>query len=141
MGEWLVFADVLAKVQAYSRPSVVLVAGQHRGRLTVIEPAMDCDAGPTLNRNWVGRPTHRVYVCRYMRQPNSLAIQVLNRCWPAPAMVVGGIHVEDIFELVSLVLSLIISWTIRILTHELDQYSYIQYKIVSRILFHSTQTD
>ena len=99
----------LRKVQAYSRPSVVLVAGQHRRRLTVIEPAMGCDAGPTLNRNWVGRPTHRVYVCRYMRQPNSLAIQVLNRCWPAPAMVVGGIHVEDIFELVSLVLSLIIS--------------------------------
>ena len=35
--------------------------------------------------------------------------QVLNESWPAPAMVVGGIHVEDIFELVSLVLSLIIS--------------------------------
>ena len=38
--------------------------------------------------------------------------------------VVGGIHVEDIFELVSLVLSLIISWTlIRILAHEEDQYT------------------
>ena len=32
-------------------------------------------------------------------------MQVLNECWPA--MVVEGIHVEDIFELVSLVLSLL----------------------------------
>ena len=47
--------------------------------------------------------------------------QVLNACWPAPAMVVKGIHVEDIFELVSLVLSSIISWTFRILAHEEDQ--------------------
>ena len=38
-------------------------------------------------------------------------------------MVVGGIHVEDIFELVSLVLSLIISWTFRILAHDEDQYT------------------
>ena len=38
-------------------------------------------------------------------------------------MVVEGIHVEDIFELVSLVLSLIISWTFRILAHEEDQYT------------------
>ena len=43
--------------------------------------------------------------------------------WPAPAMVVEGIgvHVEDI--LVSLVLSIIISWTFRILAHEEDQYT------------------
>ena len=49
--------------------------------------------------------------------------QVLNECWPTPAMVVEGIHVEDIFELnliVSLVLSLIISRLFRILTHEED---------------------
>ena len=38
-------------------------------------------------------------------------------------MVVEGIHVEDIFELVSLVLSLIIYWTFRILAHEEDQYT------------------
>ena len=76
-----------------------------------------------------------------MRQPDSLAKQILNRCWPAPAMVVEGIHVEDIFKLVSLVLSLIISWTFRILAHKLDQYSYTQYKIVSRICVYSTQTD
>ena len=49
--------------------------------------------------------------------------QVLNKCWPAPAMVLEGIHVEDIFELVSLVLSLIISWKFRILAHEEDQYT------------------
>ena len=38
-------------------------------------------------------------------------------------MVVGKIRVKDIFELVSLVLSLIISGTFRILTHEEDQYT------------------
>ena len=38
-------------------------------------------------------------------------------------MVMEEIHVEDIFELVSLVLSLIISWTFRILAHEEDQYT------------------
>ena len=36
-------------------------------------------------------------------------------------MVVEGIHVEYIFELVSLVLSFIISWTFRILAHWEDQ--------------------
>ena len=40
-----------------------------------------------------------------------------------PIMVVGGIQVEDIFELVSLVLSLVISWTFRILAHAEDQYT------------------
>ena len=49
--------------------------------------------------------------------------QVLNECWSAPAMVVEGIHVEDIFELVSLVLPLIISRTFWILSHEEDQYT------------------
>ena len=45
------------------------------------------------------------------------------------AMVVEGIglHLEDI--LVSLVLSIIISWTFRILAHEENQYSYV-YKIL-----------
>ena len=45
------------------------------------------------------------------------------------AMVVEGIglHIEDI--LVSLVLSIIISWTFRILAHEENQYSYV-YKIL-----------
>ena len=38
-------------------------------------------------------------------------------------MVVVGIHVEDIFELVSLARSLIICWTFRILAHEEDQYT------------------
>ena len=51
--------------------------------------------------------------------------QVLRGCWPAPAMVVEGIglHVEDI--LVSSVISIIISWTFRILAHEENQYSYV----------------
>ena len=38
-------------------------------------------------------------------------------------MVVEGIHVEDIFYLVSLVLSLIISLTFGIMAHEEDQYT------------------
>ena len=38
-------------------------------------------------------------------------------------MLVERIHVKDIFELVSLILSLIISWTFRILAHEEDQYT------------------
>ena len=38
-----------------------------------------------------------------------------------------GLHVEDI--LVSLVLSIIISWTFRILAHEGNHYSYV-YKIL-----------
>ena len=81
-----------------------LVLGQHRRRLTGIETAIERDTGPTWGIiSWVG--LHRVYVCRDMRQPDSLAIQVLNRCWPALAMV--GIIVEDIFQLVSLVLTLL----------------------------------
>ena len=57
---------------------------------------------------------------------------VLRGYWPALAMVVEGIglHVEDL--LVSLVFSLNISWTFRILAHEEDQYSYV-YKILSHI--------
>ena len=51
--EWHVFADVLAQV--YSRPSVGLMLGQRRRRLTGIEPAMGCDTDPTLNPNWVGQ--------------------------------------------------------------------------------------
>ena len=46
---------------------------------------------------------------------------------------VEGIHVEDIFELVSLVLSLIIFLTFRILDHEEEQYT--------AFCLDSTQTD
>ena len=53
-----------------------------------VEPAMGCDAGPTLNRIWcVG--LHPQYEVHHG--------QVLNECWPAPAMVVEEIHVGDIF--------------------------------------------
>ena len=38
-------------------------------------------------------------------------------------MMVEGIHVEDIFELASLVFFLIKSWTFRIPAHEEDQYT------------------
>ena len=62
LGECHVFADVLDQV--YNRPSTGLVLGQHRGQLTSIEPEMGCDAGLTLNRNWVGRPSLCVRVHR-----------------------------------------------------------------------------
>ena len=38
-------------------PNSVPMLGQRRIRLTAIEPAMGCEAGPTLSRYWVGRPT------------------------------------------------------------------------------------
>ena len=46
--------------KVYSRPSDELVLGQRRRRLTGIEAAMGGDAGPTLNRNLVCRPTSSV---------------------------------------------------------------------------------
>ena len=51
-------ATCLCKV--YSKPSYVLLSGQRCRRLSDIEPAMGCDAGPELNRNLVGRPTSAV---------------------------------------------------------------------------------
>ena len=44
--------------------SVGVVLSQRRTQLTGIEPAMGCDSGPQLNRNWVGRPTYYYYVYR-----------------------------------------------------------------------------
>ena len=89
----------------YNRPVDRLVLGQRR------------DDWPALNQQnqtviwWVGiQPLYEVH-----------RRQVLNECWPAPEMVVEGIHFEDIFELVSVALSLILSWIFRILAHEGEQ--------------------
>ena len=109
--------------KAYNRPGDRLVLGQRRRRLSGIEPSMGCNVGPTLNRNLV---VGLHPVCEVHRR------RVLNECWPAPVMVVGGIHVEDKFELVALVLSLIISWTFRILPMR---------KTNTPIFVYSTQTD
>ena len=67
--------------KVYNRPGDRLVLGQRRRQLTGIEPAMGCNAGPTLNRNLVGRPT-----CNPLYQVHRR--QVLNECWPTSAMVV-----------------------------------------------------
>ena len=67
--------------KVYNRPGDSLVLGQRRRRLTDIEPAMGCNAGPTLN-------LHSLYQVHRR--------QVLNECWPAPVMVVEVIPVEDI---------------------------------------------
>ena len=83
------------------RPGNILVLGQRHRQLTDIEPAMGCNAGPTLNRGLVGRPTSSVRSWRHLLSPwyDVHRRQLLNECWPAPAMLVEGIHVEDIFEL------------------------------------------
>ena len=44
-------------------------------------------------------------------------------CSQYAAMVVEGIHGENILDFFSSFLSLIISWTFRILAHEKDQYT------------------
>ena len=88
-------ATCLCKV--YSKPSDGLVLGQRQRRLSGIEQAIDCDSDPALYRNLVGRPTSSVPGTRYIMCKQSR--QVLNECWPAPAMVVEGINVKDIFEL------------------------------------------
>ena len=103
--QYWVNATSLFKV--YSRPSDGLVFGQRRKRLTGIKPATEQRA-TTLAQHWAGiwwvglHPLYEVH-----------RRQVLNECWPAPAMVVEGIHVKDILELVSLVLFSIIFWTFR----------------------------
>ena len=64
--------------------SVGVVLSQRRTQLTGIEAAMGCDSGPTMNGNWVGRPTS---VYRRDRR-STIHCQVSNGCWPEPAMVV-----------------------------------------------------
>ena len=58
-------------------------------------------------------------------QGRRLWIKIKTALGESPAMEVEGIHVEDICQLVSLVIFLIISWTItfRILANEEDQYT------------------
>ena len=86
--------------EVYSRPSDGLVL------VSVVEdwPALNQHWATTLAQHWTSiwwvalHPLYEVH-----------RRQVLNECWPAPANVMEGIHVENIFYLVSLVLSLIIS--------------------------------
>ena len=68
---------------------IVSMFGQRRIRLTSIEPAMGCDAGPTLNRYWVGRPSLCV--------PGT-EVHRIDAYTDLSAMVMEGIglHVEDI---------------------------------------------
>ena len=61
-----------------------LLMGQRGSRLTAINPTMGCDAGPTLNRNLVGRPTSFVRGTSWASIEEMLA---------SPANVVEGIHV------------------------------------------------
>ena len=87
---WVNIETVLIEClgRVFNRPGDRIVLGQRRRRLTGIEPEMGYNAGPTLNRNLVGIGLHPLYQVHRR--------QVLNTCWPALAMVVEVIHVEDI---------------------------------------------
>ena len=52
--------ETVLVAQVYNRPGDRLVLGQRRRRLTGIEPSMGCNAGPTMYRNLVGKPTSSV---------------------------------------------------------------------------------
>ena len=58
LGEWHLFAETCSRY-VYIRRNVGVVLGQRRRRFAGIEPAMGCDADPTLNRNWVGNTYRR----------------------------------------------------------------------------------
>ena len=74
--------------RVYSRPRDGLVLGQRYRRLTGIEPAMATTlAQHGTGTRWVN--LHPLYEVNRR--------QVLNECWPAPAMVVEGIEVADEF--------------------------------------------
>ena len=91
------------RVSTGQSPNSVLMLGQRLIQLTGIEPAMGCDAGPTLNRYWVDGPT----LCEPSTCIDSytdLSVDVTERsacsgvshtaqygCWPAPAMALEGI--------------------------------------------------
>ena len=65
------------------------------------------DCGSTLKQNWVNatclrkvysRPSGGLVLGQRRRRLAGTSVhrrQVLNECWPAPAMVVEEIHVED----------------------------------------------
>ena len=94
---WL---DATCLRKEYNGSGDSLVLGQRRRRLTDIEPAMGCNAGPTLNRNLVVGlhplyPVHRRQVGRNGRR------RYIWTCLPGSSQ--------------------IISWTFRILAHEEDQ--------------------
>ena len=93
----------LVRANTGQSPNSVSMLGQRRIRLTGIEPAMGCDAGPTSNRYWVGRPT-LLYQVHRIDAYTDLSAMVVEEV---------GLHVEDI--LVSLIISIIISWTFKIL--------------------------
>ena len=58
-----------------------------------------------------------------VRKNNAITQCCFNDGPALKTVVLERTHVEDIFEVVSLSLSLIISWTFRILAHEEEQYT------------------
>ena len=95
-------------------------------------PALNQQWVATLAQQWTGvewvhcvawmlTSKHKTlyYLCTTLYKCYTNVLCLLG--WPAPAMEGIGLHVEDI--LVSLFISIIISWTLRILAHEEDQYT------------------
>ena len=50
------YTRMAVRANTVQSPNSVSMLGQRRIRLSGTKPAMGCDAGPTLNRYWVGRP-------------------------------------------------------------------------------------
>ena len=66
-GKRLTFLYAVLVKNTGQSPNSVSMLGQRRIRLTSIETAMGYDAGPTLNRYWVGRPAMCVRGTWYRR--------------------------------------------------------------------------
>ena len=101
------------KINTVQSPNSVSMLGQRRIRLTGIEPVMGCDIETVLG-GWAYIVCTR-YIAYAYTDLSAVVVEGI------------GLHVEDI--LVSLVLSIIISCTFRILAHKENQYSYV-YKIL-----------
>ena len=114
-------------IHDYSSPSDGLVLGQRRRRLTGIEPAMGCDAGRTLTRDLVGRPTSSVRGTSYASIEWLLASTGdgggRNTRWKYILTCLFGSFLNYFTDFTNQQ-SLIISWIFRTLVaHVVDQYT------------------
>ena len=67
LGQCIVLCGMAVRANTGQSHNSVSMLGQRRIRLTGIKPAIGCDAGSTLNRYWVGRPTLCVPGTSYRR--------------------------------------------------------------------------
>ena len=88
---------------------------------------------PTLNQQWAATLAQHWTGIGWVGLHCVYQVHRIDAHTDLSAMVVGGIGLHVKYILVSLVLSIIISWTFRILAHEENQYSYV-YKILDQLL-------